>query len=149
MFESYFKKRKIRKYARKLPYDLKLMYGYKEYYAKAEVDAAIKRKKIDNNAGVVIGDSCYAYAMYCSPEEFKAIHDEAGENCDYGAMRSEISHTLFNGQYDFTFTTLLADSTSSSTNSTSDSGNSSFGSGFGGSDSGGFGGGDGGGGGGD
>ena len=136
MFESFFKKRKIKKYARKLPHDLKLMYGYKEYYSKAEVDVAIKRRKIDNNAGVVIGDNCYAYAMYCSPEEFKAIHDEAGENCDYGAMRSEISHTLFNGQYDFTFTTLLADSTSS--------GSSSFSSGFGGSDSGGFGGGGGG-----
>ncbi|WP_281556018.1 DUF6559 family protein [Thalassomonas sp. RHCl1] len=138
MFQSFFKKRKIKKYASKLPQDLKAKYGYKQYYSKAQVDAAIKRKKIGNSGAVVVTDNCYAYAMYCSPEEFRGIHDSAGENCDYGAMRSDISDTLFNGATDFSFSTLLVESSNSASGSVG---------GFGSGDSGGFGGGDGGGGG--
>lgn len=137
MLQSFLKKRKIKKYARKLPQDLKVEYGYKQYYSKTEVDSVIKRKKIGNSSGVVT-DNCYAYAMYCSPEEFKEIHDNAGENCDYGAMRSDVSETLFNGASDFSFSTLLVESSNSDPSSIG---------GFGGGDSGGFGGGDSGGGG--
>lgn len=138
MFERLFKKRKIKKYAKKLPQDLKANYGYQKYYSKAQVDAAIKRKSMGNSSAVVVTDNCFAYAMYCSPEEFKEIHDNAGENCDYDTMRSDICETLFNGASEFTFSTLLVESSSSS------AGYSSVG--IGGNDSGGF---DGGGGGGD
>ncbi len=143
MFQSFFKNRKIKKYARKLPQDLKAKYGYKQHYSKAEVDSAIKRKKIGNSGGVIVTDNCYAYAMYCSPEEFKEIHDNAGENCDYGAMRNEVSDTLFNGASDFSFSTLLVESANSVSGSIGGFGDG----GLGGGDSGGFGGGDGGGGG--
>ena len=139
MFQRFFKNRKIKKYARKLPQDLKSHYGYKQHYSKVQVDYAIKRKKLGKSGAVIVTDNCYAYAMYCSPEEFKEIHDNAGENCDYAAMRSEISDTLFNGACDFSFSTLLVESTNST---------SSFSTGdFGGDGGGGFGGGDGGGGG--
>jgi len=126
MFQSFFKNRKIKKYARKLPQDLKVKYGYKQYYSKAEVDSSIKRKRIGNSGGVVITDNCYAYAMYCSPEEFKEIHDSAGENCDYSSMRNDVSETLFNGASDFSFSTLLFESSTSDSSFSSGGSSSGF-----------------------
>ncbi len=110
MFQKFFKNRKIKKYVMKLPQDLKANYGFQKYYSKAQVDAAIKRKKIGNNTGVAITDNCYAYAMYCSPEEFKVIHDHAGENCNYESMRDDISSIVFSGAAGFSFSTLLVES---------------------------------------
>jgi len=136
MLHSFFKKLKIKKYARKLPQDLKATYGYQKYYSKAQVDAAIKRKKIGNSGNVLITDNCFAYAMYCSPEEFKEIHDNVGESCDYGAMRNDVSDTLFNGASDFSFSTLLVESAGSVSGSIGDSNDT----GSGGCDSGGGGG---------
>jgi len=119
MFQSFFRKRKIKKYARKLPHDLKTIYGYQKHYSKSQVDAAIKRKKIGNSGGASVTDNCYAYAMYCSPKEFKEIHDKAQENCDYDVMRTDISNTLFNDVSNFSFSTLLVESSSATSNSIS------------------------------
>jgi len=66
-----------------------------------------------NSGGIVVTDNCYAYAMYCSPEELKDIHDKAGEVCDYGEMRGEVSDTLFNGVSDFSYSSLLVESSNS------------------------------------
>ncbi|WP_308428109.1 DUF6559 family protein [Psychrosphaera saromensis] len=134
---KFFKKRKIKKYARKLPQDLKAKYGYKQYYSKAEVDSAIKRKKIGNSRGVVITANCYAYAMYCSPEEFKKIHDSAGKNFDYSSMRSDVSDILFNGASDFSFSTIVYVSSISDSTSSGGFGSGGASSGFDGGDSGG------------
>jgi len=136
MFQSFFRKRKIIKYARKLPPDLKAIYGYQKHYSKSQVDAAIKRKKIGNSGGASVTDNCYAYAMYCSPKEFKEIHDKAQENCDYDAMRTDISNTLFNGASSFSFSTLLVESSSAVSSSISGFGDG----GIGGTDSGDYGG---------
>lgn len=143
MFKRFFRKRKIRKYARKLPQDLKIAYGQQEYYSKAQVDASLRRQRLGSGDAAVIAANCYAYAMYCSAEEFKAIHDEAGEHCDYAEMRSNISDTLFNHSADFSFSTLLTASTDSHSGFFGGSGGNS--SSFGGGDSGGsdFGGGSG------
>ncbi|MCP4324969.1 MAG: hypothetical protein GY787_24600 [Alteromonadales bacterium] len=59
MFKGYFKKRKIKKVARKLPQDLKVRYGRKKYYSKDQVDASMKRNNINDD-----GDNYYVYAMY-------------------------------------------------------------------------------------
>lgn len=145
MFQGFFKARKIKKYAKKLPQDLKANYGYQKFYSKEQVDAAIQRKRIGNRGGIVVTDVCYAYAMYCSPEEFKEIHDNAGQSCDYYAMRNDVSNTLFNGAIGFSFSTLLVESSNLTSGSVggfisgfSDSGSK-------GSDGGDYGGGDGGG----
>lgn len=134
MLKFFFNKRKIKKFARKLPQDLKAKYGYQKFYSKAQVDSAIKRKKIGKAGGIAVTENCYAYAMYCSPEEFKEIHDNVGENLDYAVMRGEISDTLFNGASDFTFSSLIVESSnaaSSSFGGSSDSGTGNDG-GFGG-----------------
>lgn len=120
MFANFFKKRRIRQYARKLPDELKALYGQQNHYSKAQVDRALTRKgfrKQDTTASTSTSDYCYAYAMYCSHDEFDRIHAEAGEHCDYGTMRTDISQTCFSSTDDFTFRdveTYAADSSSDS-----------------------------------
>lgn len=123
MFQNFFKKRKIKKYARKLPQDLKENYLYQKYYSKEPVDASIKRKRI----GAAVTDNCYAYAMHCSHKEFDDIHEDTRETCDYEAMRGEISDTMFNGASDFLFSTLLVESANAESSSVVISSDSSFG----------------------
>ena len=129
MFQSFFKKRKIKKYAKKLPQDLKENYLYQKHYSKEQVDASLKRKRlIGGGGGVAVTDHCYAYAMFCSPEEFNEIHEGTGEACDYASMRNEISDTMFSGASDFSFSTLLVASSDSESCSSGGSGGSSYGS---------------------
>lgn len=33
---------------------------------------------------------CWAHCMYASPADFAAIHEAAGEICDYAAMKAEV-----------------------------------------------------------
>ncbi|NOY71934.1 MAG: hypothetical protein GXP14_06090 [Gammaproteobacteria bacterium] len=140
MFQNFFKKRKIKKYAKKLPQDLKENYFYQKYYSKEQVDASLKRRRLGGRGAVfAVTDNCYAYAMYCSPEEFNEIHEGNGEACDYEAMRSEISDTMFNGASNFSFSTLLIASVISEYSSFDGLGGSD--SGYSGSDGGGDGGG--------
>lgn len=130
MFTHFFKKRRIRRYARKLPPELKKLYGKKPYYSKGQVDGALARQRLkrrNNDSGSSsISDYCYAYAMYCSPDEFRHIHDEAGESCDYNAMRGEIADTCFGNSSFFTF----ADMESYSSDTGSSGSNSGSGGGF-------------------
>jgi hypothetical protein len=113
MLQNFFTKRKIKKYARKLPLDLKTKYGCKRYYAKAQVDAAMKRNRLDGRDRFDISHNCYAYAMYCSPQEFKEIHDKVGQTSDYSALRGHVSTTLFSENADFSFLSLLSVSSKS------------------------------------
>lgn len=138
MFEGFFRRRKIRKYAKKLPRDLEKHYGLKNYYSRSEVDAALKRQRLDHSGGVITPDSYYVYAMYCSRAEVDAIQETSGESIDYDAIRSDVSATLFYGASDFSFSTLLNAAPDSSTGSFDSYGDS------GGGDSGGGGGGGGG-----
>ena len=108
MFDAYFLKRKIRKYAKTLPLELRSSFGKRKYYSKSQVDTAIVRRKV-GSSGVAVADNCYAYAMFCSPKEFKQIHDEAGEVCDYQSMREEISSVVFGSTSDFSTSSLCAE----------------------------------------
>lgn len=136
MFQGFFRRRKIRKYARKLPRDLEKNYGLKDYYSRSEVDAALKRKGLNQPGGVITPDNYYVYVMYCSRQEVEGIQETSGEPIDYDAIRGDVSATLFYGAADFTFSTLLNASPDSSTGSFDSFGDS------GGGDSGGGGGGD-------
>ena len=107
MFKWLHRNRKIKKYAKHLPLELKRDYGYKKFYSKAQVDKIIKRTNIGIITGNSITDNCYAYAMFCSPKEFKDIHSKAGEHCDYASMRMEVSNCLFSGATNFTMASLI------------------------------------------
>jgi hypothetical protein len=113
MFDGFFVKRKIRKYARLLPLELKMMYGRLDFYKKSEVDAAMARKNLGNGGAVVIGSSSYAYAMFCTELEFDEMHQQAGESADYTAIRKAVSYAVFGGPMDFTFSTLVFEATHS------------------------------------
>ena len=41
--------------------------------------------------------------MFSNREDFNQFHSENGETCDYDAMRSEIGHSYFSGNAEFTF----------------------------------------------
>lgn len=111
MFEGFFLKRKIKKYARQLPLELKMMYGRQTNYSKEQVDAAMVRKKLGNDGVVVINDSSYAYAMFCSQQVFDYMHQEAGESGDYASKRNEIAYAVFGGPVDFSVSTLVFEAT--------------------------------------
>jgi hypothetical protein len=120
MFANFFKKRRIKQYARKLPAELTALYGQQPYYSKGQVDRALTRQRLNRNDSG-ISDNGYAYAMYCSPQEFQRIHDETGESGNYDAMRAEIAQTCFSSTDSFSFT----DVDTYATESSCDSGNSS------------------------
>jgi hypothetical protein len=111
MFDRFFLKRKIKRYARQLPLELKMMYGRQSYYSKIQVDTAMARKKLGNNGEVVVTDSSYAYAMYCSQQVFDEIHQQAEQSCDYTVMRSTVSYVVFGGPMDFSVSTLVFEAT--------------------------------------
>ena len=131
MFANFFKKRRIKQYARKLPAELTALYGKQPYYSKGQVDRALTRQHLNRSNNGTISDNCYAYAMYCSPQEFQRIHDEAGESCNYDEMRTEIAQTCFSSTDSFSFTDVDTYATESSCDS-GDSGSCDSGGGDGG-----------------
>ncbi|GHF91430.1 DUF6559 family protein [Thalassotalea marina] len=110
MFEQYLKKRLIKKYARKLPQDLKANYGLHQYYSKEQVDAGIERMRLSSSTPKAINAVVYAYAMYCSETEFNEIHQFADVNSEYAELRAEIALILAIPSTFFEFDLLLTES---------------------------------------
>ena len=80
MFKKWFRKRKIKKYAKTLPLELRDLYGHRQYYSQEQVDAAVRRRNRGRRQDSSADSICYAYAMYCSPQEFEEIHIRSGED---------------------------------------------------------------------
>jgi hypothetical protein len=59
-------------------------YGKRKYYKPAEVAQAA------GSRGFPLDIHCWAYCIFTTPEDFKAIHDAAGEVCDYAVMKAEV-----------------------------------------------------------
>lgn len=78
----------IRTYAKRLGRLLRTRYGLQENYTSAQVKGLLKEWDYSTRY-----DS-YGLAMYCSFADFVDYHRAMGENCNYEAMRSEISHYL-------------------------------------------------------
>lgn len=77
--------------------ELVLRHGKKKYYTTQEVAWATSAR------GYPIDWTCWAYCMYSSPEAFKALHDAAGEACDYVAMKAEVLSSLAGGASAFSW----------------------------------------------
>ena len=86
VFASFFLKRKIRKLAKELPVLLKSKHGYQECYTKTQIDSIVHFSKSYN-----IELLAYAYAMFCSENEFKKL----GSRAQYNSLRSQITEALF------------------------------------------------------
>lgn len=71
--------------------DLVRTHGKRNYYKLADI-----RRSADR-CGYPVDIHCWAYCIFSSPEDFKALHDAAGEICDYAAMKAEVLADLAAG----------------------------------------------------
>lgn len=66
-------------------------HGKKKHYPPKQIRQAV----IDG--GYSPDYVCWAYCMFASPPDFHAIHEAAGEICDYAAMKGELLADLASG----------------------------------------------------
>jgi hypothetical protein len=78
-------------FIRKVGSDLVRTHGKHNYYKPADI-----RRSADR-CGYPIDIHCWAYCIFSSPEDFKALHDAVGEVCDYAAMKAEVLADLASG----------------------------------------------------
>jgi uncharacterized membrane protein YgcG len=82
------KQKAIRIYAVKLGHILKSRYGDREQYTPKQVRTMVQEWGYDSTF------QCYALAMYCNLMDFDDYHRLIGEQCDYDAMRTEVTQCL-------------------------------------------------------
>lgn len=85
IFEAYRKQQAIRSYLRRLRPRLVKRYGQRDHYTSKQVRSTLYA------GGLSVAYDYYAYAIYCSPEEFGRYHEAIGENCNYSEMRAEVA----------------------------------------------------------
>jgi len=66
-------------------------HGKRKYYTPTQVRRAAESR------GYAVDIHCWAYCIFCTPGDFKDIHDVAGEVCDYAAMKAEVLADLAAG----------------------------------------------------
>ena len=85
----------LRSYAKKLGPLLSKRYGKRKYYTAKQVRKTVDDSRFDP---VLI---CYAYATYLTRKEFRRVHEEMGEECDYDSMRGEVCDKFYGGDQGF------------------------------------------------
>jgi uncharacterized membrane protein YgcG len=78
----------VQKYVKNVGPELRKRYGKQSRYTPAQV------KRTVNLSGNSSRDDCYAFALYCSEDDFVDYHRSIGESCEYNSMRSEISDSF-------------------------------------------------------
>lgn len=73
--------------------DLVARHGKRRYYNTDDIRRAI------TSLDYPIDWACWAYCIFSSPTDFKALHDAAGEVCDYAAMKAEVLTDLAGGSF--------------------------------------------------
>ena len=66
-------------------------HGKKKYYKPDDIGRAATAR------GYAIDIHCWAYCIFSSPEDFRALHEAAGEVCDYLSMKTEVLADLAGG----------------------------------------------------
>jgi hypothetical protein len=66
-------------------------HGKKKHYKPAEV------RRAADHYGYPIDIHCWAYCFFSSPGDFAALHEAAGELCDYTAMKTELLGDIADG----------------------------------------------------
>src|SRR6476646_10246817 len=85
MLRWFLQKLALRSYRRKLGPALIRRYGRELHYTVAQV------RKTAETLGLNRDWLCYAYADYCSRDDFDAHHAATGETCSWTEMRHELS----------------------------------------------------------
>jgi hypothetical protein len=65
--------------------------GKRKYYQPSDIRSAAER------CGFPLDIHCWAYCIFSTREDFNALHEAAGESCDYAAMKSEVLTDLAGG----------------------------------------------------
>jgi uncharacterized membrane protein YgcG len=78
----------VQKYVKHVGPELRNRYGNQPKYTPAQVKQTVRA------SGYSSQDDCYAFALYCSEDDFRDYHRSIGESCDYNSMRSEISDSF-------------------------------------------------------
>jgi hypothetical protein len=66
-------------------------HGKEKYYKPKQVRNAA------DSLGYPVDIHCWAMCIFTTPEDFLAIHDAAGEVCDYATMKAEVLKDLATG----------------------------------------------------
>jgi uncharacterized membrane protein YgcG len=78
----------VQKYVKHVGPELRNRYGNQQKYTPAQVKQTVRA------SGYSSDNDCYAFALYCSEDDFIDYHRSIGESCDYNSMRSEISDSF-------------------------------------------------------
>jgi hypothetical protein len=101
MFKYFFEGMKIRKIARLMPITLVENFGEKEFYTRGEV-VGIFDKKVRTS-----GQLPFAFARFCSPNEFSQVKHAQNIDESYDELRNKVAKHCFSGWPRFNFKTLL------------------------------------------
>lgn len=66
-------------------------HGKRKYYRPSEIRQAAESR------GYPIDIHCWAYCFFSSPSDFNALHQAAGETCNYTDMKAELLAELATG----------------------------------------------------
>lgn len=66
-------------------------HGKRRYYAPDDI------RRAADICGYPVDIVCWAYCFFSSPQDFAALHEAAGEACDYVAMKTELLTDLATG----------------------------------------------------
>ena len=66
-------------------------YGRHPYYTPYQI------RTVADALGFAVDVHCWLYCVFCSAEVFAALHQAAGEACDYATMRAEVLLELTSG----------------------------------------------------
>jgi hypothetical protein len=74
--------------AKKVGNELVRTYGKKKFYSIDQVREANRR------AGIKIDVVCWSHALFNTHADFDRLHSQAGEACDYTAMKAEMLNAV-------------------------------------------------------
>jgi hypothetical protein len=63
-------------------------HGKQKYYKPSQIRVAAESR------GFPVDIHCWAYSVFSTVDDFKGVHEAAGEVCDYVAMRAEVLSDL-------------------------------------------------------
>jgi hypothetical protein len=66
-------------------------YGKRRFYTPQQVRSAVHAESFPMDW------ACWGYALFCTPEDFAAVHRTLGEACDFAAMKADMTSAVTDG----------------------------------------------------
>lgn len=101
MFDTFRDKNSIKAIATSLPHQLLNNFDKKEFYSSKEVEV-IFSKVFESQVNIQ-----YAYACFCTPQEFVKVADILEFDVSYAELRLKVAEKCFDGWPRFNFDSLL------------------------------------------